>query len=125
MAIDRAEITGLVKTRLRLQDESLDALIDSYVQELEQRILNYCNIDEVPDGLKFVWASMTMDALRVEQPSEPAIADTVGGVSETTIGDTTVKSAQADGLTNTGKSVIDAVVLNYTVDLNRFRKLRW
>ena len=34
------------------------------VEEVELSILNYCNIAEVPEALKFVWANMVVDYWR-------------------------------------------------------------
>ena len=118
------DVFNTVRLRLRLTDD-WDALVTSYVQEIGQRILHYTNLSEIPPGLEPVWASMTIDALRIEQPNLPGIAETNGGGEEIRIGDTSTAPAKTAGLTNTAKSVIDAVVLNYRVDLNRYRKLRW
>lgn len=119
-----ADIWPIVKLRLGLND-SLQELAMTYIEEIENRILHYCGISAVPDGLKFTWASMTMDALRVELSSIDEIAETsdVGGTVK--IGDTSVSSASGKSVTNSSKSVIDEVVLNYRIDLNKHRKLRW
>lgn len=119
-----ADVLATVKLRLGL-DDSHDALIDSYVQEIGQRILHYTNLSEIPPELEHVWASIVIDALRIEQPNLPGIAETTGGGEEIRVGDTSTAPAKTAGLTNTAKSVIDEVVLNYRVDLNRYRKLRW
>lgn len=118
------EVLAAIKLRLGL-DDSHDALIDSYVQEIGQRILHYTNQSEVPPGLEPVWVSMTIDALRIERPNLPGIAETTGGGEEIRVGDTSTAPARPAGLTNTVKSAIDEVVLNYRVDLNRYRRLRW
>lgn len=124
MPATEANVLKLVKLRLALSDE-WDALVDSYVQEIGRRILHYCNLDQVPDVLEHTWASMTIDALRIEQPKLPGIAETSGEVEQVTVGDTSTAPAKPAGLTNTAKSVIDEIVLNYRVDLNRYRRLRW
>jgi len=118
------EVLAAIKLRLGL-DDSHDALIDSYVQEIGQRILHYTNLAEIPAELEHVWVSMTIDTLRIEQSNLPGIAETTGGGESVTVGDTSTAPARPAGLTNTAKSVIDEVVLNYRVDLNRYRKLRW
>ncbi|WP_028988036.1 phage head-tail connector protein [Thermicanus aegyptius] len=120
-----SDVLATVKTRLQITDNSLDALIDSYVQEIGRRILHYTNLIEIPAELEHTWASMTIDALRIEQPKLHGIAETSGAGEEVTVGDTSSKPAQGSGLTNTSKSAIDAVVLNYRVDLNRYRRMRW
>lgn len=121
----KAEVLTLVKKRLQLADDALDALIESYVDEIEQRILHYCNLTRVPPGLKWTWASMVIDALRIEQSSVEEIDATADRGASVRVGDTSVTPSSAGGVTNTSKSVIDQVVLNYRVDLNRYRKLRW
>lgn len=124
--INPIEVLSLVKTRLQLPpDGSLDGLIESYVAEIEQRIRAYCNVDEVPADLKWTWASMVVDALRIEQSSVDEIDATADRGASVRVGDTSVTPSSAGGVTNTSKSVIDQVVLNYRVDLNRYRKLRW
>jgi hypothetical protein len=116
----------LAKVKLRLgMDDSHDALIDSYVQEIGRRILHYTNLTEIPAELEYTWASMVIDALRIEQPSLPGLTEMTGGGEEIRVGDTSTAPAKPAGLTNTAKSAIDAVVLNYRLDLNRYRKLRW
>lgn len=122
---DKADVLALVKTRLHLAGDSLDALIESYVDEIEQRILHYCNLTQVPAGLRWTWASMVIDALRIEQPSVDEIDATADRGASVRVGDTSVTPSSAGGVTNTSKSVIDQVVLNYRVDLNRYRRLRW
>lgn len=120
-----SDVLATVKLRLGIMDIALDPLIDSYVQEISRRILHYCNIAEIPIELESTWSSMTIDVLRIEQPSIPEIANTNGGATEIQIGDTSVKPSGDSGLVNTSKSIIDKVVLNYRIDLNRYRKLRW
>lgn len=121
----REDIWPVVKRRLKLLDDSLQETAMEYIEETENRILHYCGISAVPDGLKFTWASMTVDLLRVELSSVDEIAET-SDVGETIkIGDTSVSPAGGKSVTNMSKSVIDEVVLNYKIDLNRYRKLKW
>jgi hypothetical protein len=119
-----ADVLSIVKLRLGLTDE-WDALVNSYVQEIGRRILHYTNLAVIPSELEYTWASMTIDALRIEQPKLPGIEETTGGGEQVTVGDTSSAPAKSSGLTNDAKTVIDQVVLNYRVDLNRYRKLRW
>lgn len=125
MALTPTEILALVKTRLQLLDSSQDTLINSYVSEIQNRIVHYCNVDVIPDGLKFTWTAMVMDVLRVEQSSVDEIANTTDQGETVKLGDTSVAPAKIPGVTNSTKSIVDEVVLNYRIDLNRFRKLRW
>ncbi|WP_028559023.1 hypothetical protein [Paenibacillus pinihumi] len=125
--ITAADVWPIVKLRLALADDSHQPLIATYIAELEHRIKHYCNIERLPDGLLYTWASMVVDAVRVDLPNVDEIDDTVGGqASNVKVGDTSVSGGgSGGGLTNTTKSVIDRVVLNYQHDLNRYRKMRW
>jgi hypothetical protein len=125
MAITQNDILELVKIRLKIPDASQDAIINTYIEEIQTRILDYCHVDTIPDALKSVWASMVIDVIRVEQPMMPGVEETNGIGEKVQIGDTTVSSEKGPGLNNLSKSVIDAVVVNYLIDLNRYRRLRW
>lgn len=123
---DQRTVLDIIKLRLQLTDNTYDALLLSYVREIGRRIMHFCNISEIPDDLSDVWASMVIDAARVELPTVDEINDTAGGADNIKIGDTSTSPASgASGLSNTAKSVIDKVVLNYRIDLLRYRKLRW
>lgn len=122
---DQSKVLAHVKLRLHLGGD-LDELIESYVDEIGDRIRHYCNIDEIPQALEKTWASMVIDAARIDLPNIAEIADTVGGAESVKVGDTQVTPARGSGeVSNTSKEVIDKVVLNYRIDLNRYRKLRW
>lgn len=127
MTKQEEEVLEIVKLRLQLEDNKLDTLISSYINEIGRRIMHYCNIRAIPDGLIYVWASMVMDAVRVEQTAIDEIADSTGGGVSTKIGDTSTAPANgsSNDTTNTSKTVIDQVVLNYRVDLNHYRRMRW
>jgi len=120
-----ADIWPIVKQRLDLPDDTLKLLIETYIEEICNRILNYCGVSSIPDGLKYTWASMVIDAVRVDLPNVDEVAVSVGSNESIKIGDTSTSPGQSSGVTNISKSVIDEVVLNYRVDLNRYRKLRW
>lgn len=122
MPANAEDVLALVKSRLGITVDTHDAVIDSYVGEIGQRILSDCNIAEVPNELKFVWTSMTIDVLKAEQQSIPEIAAASPASVDLKIGDTTVKESVGKPAP---KSAIDAIVLNYNKDLSRFRKLRW
>ncbi|MNW48268.1 hypothetical protein D3C74_256260 [compost metagenome] len=123
---DQRTVLDIIKPRLQLTDTTHDALLLSYIREIGRRILHFCNITDIPDDLSDVWSSMVMDAVRVELPNVDDINESTGGADNVKIGDTSVAPAStSSGLSNTAKSVIDQVVLNYRIDLVRYRKLRW
>jgi hypothetical protein len=121
------QVLQIAKLRLGLADDKNDALVSSYIAEIGQRIRHYCNITTVPDALLYVWASMVVDAVRVDLPNVDEIADSVGGGTNIKVGDTSVSggSGSGGGLANTAKSVIDKVVFDYRLDLHRYRRLLW
>lgn len=122
-----AKVLETTKLRLGLTDTAQDALITSYITEIGWRIKHYCNISTIPDDLLYVWASMVVDAVRVDLPNVDEIADSVGGGGNVKVGDTSVSggSSSGGGLSNTAKSVIDKVVFDYRLDLHRYRRMRW
>ncbi|AQZ46041.1 DNA-packaging protein [Paenibacillus larvae] len=118
------DILKSIKLRLGLSDE-FDALVLSYVKEIGERILHYCNIKDIPATLQEVWTSMVIDVLRIEQPKLPGIEETNGEAENIKIGDTSVSPANSSSITNTSKKVMESIVTNYRVDLNPYRKMRW
>lgn len=117
------KVLNLVKLRLGLQDEALNPLIESYIPEIEWRIKNYCHITSVPDGLVFTWASMVIDVLKSEHSSIKEIGKTIDQGKNIKIGDTSISPASSGSTKQ--KPAIDAIVLNYAVDLNRYRRMTW
>lgn len=118
------KVLNLVRARLRLQNEELNPLIESYIPEIGWRIKNYCQISSIPDGLLFVWASMVIDVLKAEHSTIKEIGNTIDkGEKSIKIGDTSISPTKSS--TSNPKAVIDGIVLNYAVDLNRYRRLVW
>lgn len=126
--ITDADVWSIVKSRLDLKDDKLLLVIETYIAEIKHRIKHYCNINRIPDGLLYVWASMVVDAVRVDLPNVDEIEATVGGQgSSTNVGDTSVSggSGSGGGLSNTAKKAIDQVVFDYRADLHHYRRMRW
>lgn len=124
MTEQEQEVLDIIVARLGDKyDVSQNALIETYIKEIGRRILHYCQRSDIPEGLNWVWASMVMDALQVEQPDQFGGGDADGMTVK--IGDTSVGPAKVSGVTTTSKKSIDDIVLNYKADLHRFRKLRW
>lgn len=118
------KVLNLVRARLRLQNEELNPLIESYIPELGWRIKNYCQISSIPEGLVFVWVSMVIDVLKAEHSTIKEIGSAIDkGDKSIKIGDTSISPAKSS--TSNPKSAIDVIVLNYAVDLNRYRRLVW
>lgn len=104
------------------------------VQEIEQTILNYCQIPRVPPQLHFVWANMTVDLILylIEMnniPEDPLDALDVSDLSSVKIGDTSVfvgdkyRSNMRSRILQTHNANLDELVMNYTKQLNQFRRI--
>lgn len=113
-----------------------DIEIEIAILETEEVIKNYCNIDIIPQELKFTWANMTMDLLRYQyEMNNPQSNDDIlnsfgtADISELKVGDTQIgvggnNSVSAKAL-NSHKANLDALIFDYQSQLNRFRKMAW
>ena len=101
-----------VKAILGIKDGSLDAEIDIAVAEAEEFICCYCNIKEVPEGLKRVEAAMAAEIYR-----ERCIGKTEksGGIKAVYEGDVSVTFGD-------GKN---AFLDDFSERLNRYRTAGW
>jgi hypothetical protein len=92
----------------------------------------------VPAALKFTWANMAVDLLVYQHAvNTPADADgetaqTAGAVSSVKEGDTTVSfggkspgAADRGRALDTHKAALDVLAMNYTAQLQRYRKVVW
>lgn len=113
-----------------------DVEIEIAILETEEVIKNYCNIDIIPQELKFTWANMTTDLLRYQyEMNNPQSNDDIlnsfgtADISELKVGDTQIgvggnNSVSAKAL-NSHKANLDALIFDYQSQLNRFRKMVW
>lgn|GEM_PF-3524587 len=89
------------------------------IEEVAQAIKTYCNRNDIPDDLMFVHANMTLDLIHQEIKSmNPADFAVAKSVKE---GDVAVEFTTN---TTTSEQATARVLMNYTSQLNRFRKLR-
>lgn len=104
------------------------------VQEVEQTILNYCQIPRVPVQLNFVWANMSVDLILYliemnNKPEDPLDSLDVSDLSSVKIGDTSVfvgdkyRSNLRSRILQSHNANLDELVTNYTQQLNRFRRI--
>ena len=104
-------------------EDARQALIDLYeqrysgcpdelvVDEVMQNILNYCNREDFPLELRFVTIQMVYVVCNPDQAVQG---------KNISVGDTRVELAKSD-LARRAESVL----LDFTSQLQRFRKLRW
>lgn len=136
-------ITEIAKSKLKNVDVSDDE-IQIALDEVEQVILNYCNIYEVPEALNYTWANMAVDLIRFQFATNNSDSGLGGGtdedgvpigmsISSISVGDTTTsfKSASKTDISNNSKALgshipaLDGLVMNYTPQLQKFRKVVW
>lgn len=133
------EVTKIVKAKnKRITDKEKGGVDDEQillaVKEVEQSILNYCQIPGVPSQLHFVWANMSVDLLlfQVESnytPVDPMDGLDVSDLSSVKVGDTSVyigdkyRSNQRSRILQSHNANLDEVVMNYTKQLNQFRRI--
>lgn len=133
------EVVKIVKSKnKRITDMENGGLVDEEillnVKEVEQSILNYCEIARVPTALHFVWANMSVDLIlyNIEvnnPPEDPLDALDVSDLSSVKVGDTSVyigdkyRSNMRSRILQTHNANLDEIVMNYTKQLNRFRRL--
>jgi hypothetical protein len=102
---------------LAVSDTSQDASLTFILGDVEEVIMNYCHIDELPEGLKYTAYRMAMDLYRNEGIGD---ADGAGGnVTSIKEGDTQVNF----GSTKYEATFAASLLKNYTTQLNRYRKL--
>lgn len=96
------------------KDEVLQFVLD----DVEETVLNYCNLDTIPKGLVKTAYRMAMDLYRSEGFGQEAIESGVSSISE---GGATVsfKSSKYD------TSFTGSLLKNYEKQLMEYRRLKW
>lgn len=139
MASTAEQVRNIVLSKLEMLQIDYPADLEVSLLEVEQAILNYCNISEVPTELRFVWANMVVDYYRwiaematIAEATTPAKSSSPTVLSSIKEGDTSLgfsvdtnsvryQVSQAHSLSG----VLDKYVMNYSDALNRFRRVVW
>lgn len=97
--------------------ENEKALIKFAIEDAENKIKNYCNLEEVPEGLYTTLARLSVDVYRAEgygkEESRQVTSVSRGDVSTSFANTSSLESTQTDFLSK------------YKEQLNSFRRLRW
>ena len=133
------EVVKIVKAKnKRITDMEKGGMDDEAillaVKEVEQSILNYCQIPGVPPQLHFVWANMSVDLIlfQIESnytPEDPLDGLDVSDLSSVKVGDTSVyigdkyRSNQRSRTLQSHNANLDELVMGYTKQLNQFRRI--
>ena len=97
-----------------MEDTSQDVSLQFVLDSVEETVLNYCNLDKLPDGLTNTCYRMAIDLYRYEKPSDPGVPLRVSSITE------------GDASTSFGVlcDVLKGSILkDYTRQLNRYRRI--
>lgn len=97
-------------------DKTQDPALQFVIEDVTETIQNYCNVDELPSGLKNTAYRMALDLYRYDRQGESTVPVTVTSVSD---GDTSTSFSSASDALEGG------ILKDYKGQLNRYRKLRW
>lgn len=97
------------------EDVSKDILIQFVISNVEETIKNYCNIEEVPEGLINTAYRMAMDIYRNEQPGE---AENPQAVKSVSVGDTSTSFGDI-----ASSDYAQSILKDYAKQLNRYRRV--
>lgn len=97
-------------------DGSLDTSLQFVLDDVQEAILNYCNLEELPAGLKNTAYRMAIDLYRYDRPGDDSTPVVAVSISE---GDTSTS------FTGAAEALEGGFLKDYHVQLNRYRKLRW
>ena len=106
-----------VKVLLGISDDSADEILQIYITQAEQGILNYCNIKELPSALHYTLCQIVVDLYR-ENTALNKSGAVVGNVSSISEDGRTVSFSGVESL----KVQMNDKITRLT-ELNRYRKL--
>lgn len=137
---DRSLVIEIIKTKLGLDTPS-EPLLNFNIDEVEQFIKNYCNIDYVPKELTYTLVNMVCDLYTynnqvvldakatAEEDTDISVSPT--GVNSIRVGNTTVTFGSGSDTEARNRALrshvadLDGLLMNYKSQLNKFRRMVW
>ena len=108
---------AILKNLLGIVSDEKDTILQFILDDVEKTILNYCNIDELPEGLVSTAYRMAMDIYRNENiGSEEGSSSDITSIKE---GDITVSF----GSNSNNVVFANSILKNYIVQLRKYRRL--
>lgn len=107
----------IIKVLLGINDDSINEILQIYIAQAEQGILNYCNIKELPSALHYTLCQMVADLYR-ENTALNKSGTVVGNVSSISEDGRSVSFSGVESL----KTQLTDRITRLT-ELNRYRKL--
>ena len=115
--------------------------IQMAIDEVEQVILNYCNLKTIPDALNYTWANMAVELLqyqtevKAKQEEGSSLLENadveLSEIKSITQGDTQIILGNTSSINNRAKALnshaanLDTLVFNHKQQLQKFRRLVW
>lgn len=137
---DKQLIKDIIKAKLGIDTPS-GTLLNYNVDEIEQTIKNYCNLDYVPKELTYTFVNMVCDlntydsqVVQDNTPSEDGNEDisiSPSGVNSVRVGNTTISFGSGSDTSTRNRALrshqanLDQLILDYKSQLNKFRKMVW
>lgn len=116
----------------RLGDNQMDPCsLHCYIEQIEYTIKNYINRNYVPEPLKFIAVSMTMDLLKSEATNgfvdNEALSDIgISSLSSIKDGDSELKfRTSTSGNSGVHVADVDSLIYNYKSQLDKYRLTKW
>lgn len=130
------QILSIVKIKNKNIDMTDDE-IGLLINEVEQKIKNYCCIPQVPKQLYYTWANMVLDMIAYQTAVNTdtdltddditnILSGNYGTIDE---GDSSWKQGEIDGTSPYYRALmshspsLDDLIMNYKQDLNLFRRI--
>jgi len=119
--IEPSVIIASVKTREFITGSDQDLLLLDLETEMRQKILDYCRITELPDGLKSVLVSMVQDRYHMIMESASKSSGIAASVSD---GQQSVSFKSTSEVFKKSESDRD-ILSGYTSSLNLYRVMKF
>ena len=129
--VDTIWIYNRIQNRMADNPVEKSVLMD-YIEETESVICNYINRTYVPEPLRFVFMNMTLDLLKSQALNGNIENDqltdiSVAQISKIEDGDSQIqfKTASSSAVTGAHVGDVDALLYNYTNQLDKYRLTKW
>ncbi len=110
-----------VKTLLGISDDTKNEILKLVIKETEQRILNYCNLNEMPSELRLTAARMAAELYTESRIGEALDDPDNAVVSSVSEGGRTVAFSMSARIANMTRTADEKI--SKMTELNRFKRL--
>lgn len=116
-------VLDIIKLKLPSNTTITEDEMQNAIDEVQNEIFQYCNITELPEGLYYTCANMSVDLLKYTQAS---FTNNLAQIDANSVSSIKVGDTQINLQSNRGHKVnMDALIMNYNAQLNRFRRMVW